>query len=349
VRSTATASVPSSLAIISRRIPRFSRHWVPDFLSCCAETESASQGNDLQTSASTFPGNTRPARPLVSQARDNATDGAIVPRRAPVAQWIEQRFPKPRAHVRFMPGASRLSRPIRTNAGGSRLRCKSRNSARVRLRPLEHGAHGWRTLLAYRSRATSSVAPALGRTGQRIEYPLHIHLMRSTSMVRRGSTVRVRQRVCIKALQMRFFCVACDGEISTLRGYETGTFWDWRALAGTRDVSRHSLERARDTRSRPLTRKVPATRALLLPVLARSWRPLSPERGSTVRVRQRACREAPQKAGFLSSKPATHATPRVREAPRSAATRTRCRPSRSRGSPCRKRGRRPRAESRLAP
>jgi hypothetical protein len=26
---------------------------------------------------------------------------------APVAQWIEQRFPKPRAHVRFMPGASR--------------------------------------------------------------------------------------------------------------------------------------------------------------------------------------------------------------------------------------------------
>ena len=71
--------------------------------------------------------------------------------------------------------------------------------------------------------------------------------------------------------------------------------------------------------------------------------------GSTVRVRQRACREAPQKAGFLSSKPATHATPRVREAPRSAATRTRCRTSRSRGSPCRKRGRRPRAESRLAP
>jgi hypothetical protein len=40
---------------------------------------------------------------------------------------------------------------------------------------------------------------------------------------------------------------------------------------------------------------------------------------------------------------------RVREAPRSAATRTRCRTSRSRGSPCRKRGRRPRAESRLAP
>ncbi len=24
-----------------------------------------------------------------------------------------------------------------------------------------------------------------------------------------------------------------------LRGYETGTFWDWRALAGTRDVARH--------------------------------------------------------------------------------------------------------------
>jgi hypothetical protein len=39
-------------------------------------------------------------------------------------------------------------------------------------------------------------------------------------------------------------CVACDGEISSLRGYETGTFWDGRALADTRDVSRHSLRRA---------------------------------------------------------------------------------------------------------
>ena len=32
---------------------------------------------------------------------------AIVICRAPVAQWIEQRFPKPRAQVRFLPGASR--------------------------------------------------------------------------------------------------------------------------------------------------------------------------------------------------------------------------------------------------
>jgi hypothetical protein len=31
--------------------------------------------------------------------------------------------------------------------------------------------------------------------------------------------------------------VACDGEIQTLRGYETGTSWGWRALAGIRDVS----------------------------------------------------------------------------------------------------------------
>src|SRR4029450_4659546 len=30
-------------------------------------------------------------------------------------------------------------------------------------------------------------------------------------------------------------CVACDGEISSLRGYETGTFWDGRGLADTRD------------------------------------------------------------------------------------------------------------------
>src|SRR5579862_6180788 len=33
---------------------------------------------------------------------------------APVAQWIEQRFPKPRAQVRFLPGAS--SRPARGSA-----------------------------------------------------------------------------------------------------------------------------------------------------------------------------------------------------------------------------------------
>src|SRR5438067_9319952 len=32
--------------------------------------------------------------------------------RAPVAQWIEQRFPKPRALVRFRPGASRCSSGI---------------------------------------------------------------------------------------------------------------------------------------------------------------------------------------------------------------------------------------------
>ena len=56
------------------------------------------------------------------------------------------------------------------------------------------------------------------------------------------------------------FYVARNGEISILRGYETGTFWDWRALAGTGDVLRHSLERARETRSRPLTRKAPANR-----------------------------------------------------------------------------------------
>src|SRR5205823_1363672 len=32
--------------------------------------------------------------------------GASLRGSAPVAQWIEQRFPKPRAQVRFLPGAS---------------------------------------------------------------------------------------------------------------------------------------------------------------------------------------------------------------------------------------------------
>ena len=35
------------------------------------------------------------------------------PKNAPVAQWIEQWFPKPRAHVRFMPGA--LSKALLTD------------------------------------------------------------------------------------------------------------------------------------------------------------------------------------------------------------------------------------------
>src|ERR1700694_4243704 len=36
---------------------------------------------------------------------------------APVAQWIEQRFPKPRAQVRFLSGAL-AARPLRKRAGG---------------------------------------------------------------------------------------------------------------------------------------------------------------------------------------------------------------------------------------
>jgi hypothetical protein len=60
-------------------------------------------------------------------------------------------------------------------------------------------------------------------------------------------------------------CVACVGEISILRGYETGTFWDWRACAGTLDILRHSPERARDSRPRPLARKVPANRVWCCP------------------------------------------------------------------------------------
>src|SRR5204863_3716308 len=42
---------------------------------------------------------------LVIRADAGRARGHNVPP-APVAQWIEQRFPKPRAHVRFMPGAS---------------------------------------------------------------------------------------------------------------------------------------------------------------------------------------------------------------------------------------------------
>jgi hypothetical protein len=54
-------------------------------------------------------------------------------------------------------------------------------------------------------------------------------------MVRRGSTVRVRQRACTKTLQMGLF-VVCPDAAPASRGYETGTFSDTRTLAGTRDL-----------------------------------------------------------------------------------------------------------------
>ena len=46
----------------------------------------------------------RPRSRTVDRA-DEPTNGLVEPK-APVAQWIEQRFPKPRAQVRFLPGAS---------------------------------------------------------------------------------------------------------------------------------------------------------------------------------------------------------------------------------------------------
>src|SRR4029453_6800747 len=58
------------------------------------------------------------------------------------------------------------------------------------------------------------------------------------------------------------------------------TFWDWWALAGTRDVSRHRVRRARQTRSRPPTRKVPAKAGSVLPALTRKRAPPSRERWS---------------------------------------------------------------------
>src|SRR5437773_10244095 len=46
----------------------------------------------------------------VAKARATGHQRLLAPfRRAPVAQWIEQRFPKPRALVRFRAGASPLA------------------------------------------------------------------------------------------------------------------------------------------------------------------------------------------------------------------------------------------------
>jgi hypothetical protein len=64
-------------------------------------------------------------------------------------------------------------------------------------------------------------------------------------------------------------CVASDGEIGILRGYEAGTFWDWRALAGTRDAARHSLSVLETFDPDQSPDKAPANGRLGLPALAR--------------------------------------------------------------------------------
>jgi hypothetical protein len=61
---------------------------------------------------------------------------------------------------------------------------------------------------------------------------------RRTLMVRRGSTVRVRQRACTKALQMGMLCCPRWRDLDSSR-VQDGCILDWRTLAGTRDVARH--------------------------------------------------------------------------------------------------------------
>jgi hypothetical protein len=46
----------------------------------------------------------------------------------------------------------------------------------------------------------------------------------------------------IKACKMQAYSVACADKFSTLRGYETGPFWDWRARAASRDTGWNVLE-----------------------------------------------------------------------------------------------------------
>src|SRR5213078_4839652 len=65
------------------------------------------------------------ARPGRGETR--ATAGYPSGRPAPVAQWIEQRFPKPRALVRFRPGAlRRLGGLVRVFVGGELERALER-------------------------------------------------------------------------------------------------------------------------------------------------------------------------------------------------------------------------------
>src|SRR5262245_19391519 len=63
---------------------------------------------------------------------------------APVAQWIEQRFPKPRAHVRFMPGAFPLLEPgsPRTSRKSAELRIERSGSVEGPFGGVPDTAHG---------------------------------------------------------------------------------------------------------------------------------------------------------------------------------------------------------------
>jgi hypothetical protein len=83
-------------------------------------------------------------------------------RRAPVAQWIEQRFPKPRAQVRLLPGVSPLS--MRNPAPG------------VGLRPLRERSHS--PLNTARNRSV------VGRTGAQLGRISALDLREPRSRVR---------------------------------------------------------------------------------------------------------------------------------------------------------------------
>jgi hypothetical protein len=61
-----------------------------------------------------------------------AADPGYPQRRAPVAQWIEQRFPKPRALVRFRPGASPMTESKASHLAGAFVRSRPSH-----LRPLD--------------------------------------------------------------------------------------------------------------------------------------------------------------------------------------------------------------------
>ena len=76
---------------------------------------------------------------------------------APVAQWIEQRFPKPRAHVRFMPGASLCSCAPSIRGSGLRNRVRHAIQARTAHGPSTRssGSTGCSTRTALPSTASS--------------------------------------------------------------------------------------------------------------------------------------------------------------------------------------------------
>jgi hypothetical protein len=131
------------------------------------------------------------------------------------------------------------------------------------------------------------------------------------SLVRRRSTVRVRQRACIKALQIGMWRCLRGRIVDVPRvrdGYILG-------LAGKRGHARRLAtqpERAQVTQLRRLTPKSPCKQAIGVCCAGSNRTPSFAREGVDGSSPSESSHRSPAKAGFLSSREATRLAARVR-------------------------------------